>query len=102
MGDFDARCAPGGGDSLSDLDDAVAAIRARSALRPQVGVVLGSGLGGFANAVDDPVELPYGEIPGWPVSTAVGHAGTLVLGTFGGVPVAVMRGRAHLYEGVPA
>ena len=102
MGDFDARCAPGGGDSLSDLDDAVAAIRARSALRPQVGVVLGSGLGGFADAVDDPVELPYGEIPGWPVSTAVGHAGTLVLGTFGGVPVAVMRGRAHLYEGVPA
>jgi purine-nucleoside phosphorylase len=102
VGDLDARCAPGGGDSLSELDDAVAAIRARSSLRPQVGVVLGSGLGGFADAVDDSVELPYGEIPGWPVSTAVGHAGTLVLGTFGGVPVAVMRGRAHLYEGVPA
>ena len=102
MGDLDARCAPGGGDSLSELDDAVAAIRARSSLRPQVGVVLGSGLGGFADAVDDQVELPYGEIPGWPVSTAVGHAGTLVLGTFGGVPVAVMRGRAHLYEGLPA
>ena len=102
MGDLDARCAPGGGDSLSELDDAVAAIRARSSLRPQVGVVLGSGLGGFADAVDDQVELAYGEIPGWPVSTAVGHAGTLVLGTFGGVPVAVMRGRAHLYEGLPA
>jgi len=63
--------------------------------------VLGSGLGGFADAVDDAVELPYAEIPGWPASTAVGHAGTLVLGTFGGVSVAVMKGRAHLYEGVP-
>ena len=54
------------------------------------------------DGVLDRVELPYAEIPGWPVSTAVGHAGTLVLGTFGGVPVAVMKGRAHLYEGVPA
>jgi purine-nucleoside phosphorylase len=61
--------------------------------------VLGSGLGGFADAVEDGVEVPYGEIPGWPVSTAVGHAGTLVVGGFGGVPVAVMKGRAHLYEG---
>jgi purine-nucleoside phosphorylase len=91
-----------GGLHLSELDEAVAAVRARSDVRPRVGVVLGSGLGGFADAVEDPVELPYAEIPGWPVSTAVGHAGTLVLGTFGGVPVAVMKGRAHLYEGVPA
>jgi len=66
-----------------------------------VGVVLGSGLGGFADAVSEAVEVPYGEIPGWPVSTAVGHAGTLVLGRFGDVPVAVMKGRAHLYEGLP-
>jgi purine-nucleoside phosphorylase len=63
--------------------------------------VLGSGLGGFADAVDGPVEIPYGEIPGWPASTAVGHAGALVLGRFGGVAVAVMKGRAHLYEGLP-
>ena len=63
--------------------------------------MLGSGLGGFADAVEDAVEIPYAEIPEWPVSTAVGHAGTLVLGTFGGAPVAVMKGRAHLYEGVP-
>jgi purine-nucleoside phosphorylase len=88
---------------LSDgLDAAVAAIEARSELRPTVGVVLGSGLGGFADAVSDPVEIPYGEIPGWPASTAIGHAGTLVLGRFGNVPVAVMKGRAHLYEGFPA
>jgi len=65
-----------GGLHLSELDEAVAAVRARSDVRPRVGVVLGSGLGGFADAVEDPVELPYAEIPGWPVSTAVGHAGT--------------------------
>lgn len=62
--------------------------------------MLGSGLGGFADAVSDPVEVPYGDIPGWPASTAIGHAGTLVLGRFGEVPVAVMKGRAHLYEGL--
>ena len=84
------------------IDDAVAAIRQRSPLVPRVAVVLGSGLGGFAERVEDAVEIPYGEIPGWPVSTALGHAGMLVLGTFAGVPVAVMKGRAHLYEGHPA
>jgi len=62
--------------------------------------VLGSGLGGLADELADPVAIPYAEIPGWPASTAVGHAGQLVLGTLGGVPVAVMRGRAHLYEGL--
>ena len=81
---------------------AAAAIRARSSLEPSVGVVLGSGLGGFADELEGAVEIPYGEIPGWPVATALGHAGTLVLGTFRGVPVAAMRGRAHLYEGHPA
>jgi purine-nucleoside phosphorylase len=91
-----------GGNRLTEpLDEALAAIAARTELRPRVGVVLGSGLGGFADAAEGAVEIPYGEIPGWPVSTAVGHAGMLVLGTFGDVPVAVMKGRAHLYEGVP-
>jgi len=84
------------------LDDALARIRAESDLEARVGVVLGSGLGGFADAIEDGVEIPYGEIPGWPVSTAVGHAGVLVLGTVDGVPVAVMRGRVHLYEGIGA
>jgi len=83
------------------VDAAVAAIAARSDLRPTVGIVLGSGLGGFADAVSDPVEIPYGAIPAWPDSTAAGHAGTLVLGRLDDVPVAVMKGRAHLYEGVP-
>ena len=83
-----------------DLDAAVAAIRSRADASPAVGVVLGSGLGGFADALDDALEIPYDDIPGWPVATAIGHVGTLVIGSFGGVPVAVMRGRAHLYEGL--
>ena len=83
-----------------ELDAAVAAIRSRMDVSPAVGVVLGSGLGGFADALESTVEVPYDEIPGWPQATAIGHAGTLVLGSFGGVPVAVMRGRAHLYEGL--
>jgi purine-nucleoside phosphorylase len=83
-----------------ELDAAVASIRDRTDLAPKVGVVLGSGLGGFADALEDAVEIPYEDIPGWPVATAIGHAGTLVIGSFGGVPVAVMRGRAHLYEGL--
>ena len=83
------------------IDEAAAFVRGASPLEPRVGVVLGSGLGGLADELDAAVEIPYGEIPGWPVSTAVGHAGTLVLGTLAGVPLAVMRGRAHLYEGLP-
>ena len=63
--------------------------------------MLGSGLGGFAEELDEPVEIPYEEIPGWPRSTAVGHAGTLVAGTLDGLPLYLLRGRAHLYEGHP-
>jgi purine-nucleoside phosphorylase len=84
------------------LEDAVGRIRQETALEPAVGVVLGSGLGGLADGVDDRVEISYDQIPGWPVSTAIGHAGVLVLGTVDGVPLAMMRGRAHLYEGVGA
>jgi purine-nucleoside phosphorylase len=84
-----------------DLAAAVAAIKARTDLAPEIGVVLGSGLGGFADALEDALEIPYDDIPGWPVATAMGHAGRLVVGSFAGAPVAVMRGRAHLYEGLP-
>ena len=83
-----------------NLGDAVRRIQEETALEPRVGVILGSGLGALADDLEERVELPYSEIPGWPVSTAVGHAGTLVLGSLEGVPVAVMRGRVHLYEGV--
>ena len=74
-------------------------IESRTALRPSVGVVLGSGLGAFADELSERVDLPYAEIPGWPASTAVGHAGKLILGRLGDLAVAVMSGRAHLYEG---
>jgi purine-nucleoside phosphorylase len=77
-------------------------IREETDLEPRVGVILGSGLGGLADEIASPVEIPYSEIPGWPVSTAVGHAGSLVLGTVDDVPVAALRGRAHLYEGAGA
>ncbi|HWZ32371.1 MAG TPA: purine-nucleoside phosphorylase [Bryobacteraceae bacterium] len=67
--------------------------------RAPVGVVLGSGLGAFADTLDDRHEMPYSRIPGWPQSTAVGHAGKLVDGRIGDTPVIVLAGRAHLYEG---
>jgi purine-nucleoside phosphorylase len=72
------------------------------ALRPQVAVVLGSGLGAFADTLKDQTAIPYADIPGWPQSTAVGHAGKLVVGTIDGFPVAALAGRAHLYEGYTA
>ncbi len=65
-------------------------------------VVLGSGLGAFADILSDAVVIPYEEIPGWPQSTAVGHAGKLVVGSLDGLPVAALSGRAHLYEGYTA
>ena len=66
---------------------------------PRVGVVLGSGLGAVADAVEDPVVVGYEDLPGFPRPTVHGHAGRAVLGTISGVPVAVLQGRAHLYEG---
>ena len=78
-------------------------IRSRAGdLRPRAALVLGSGLGGVADAVEGGVAIPYAELPGFPVGSVAGHAGRLVLGRLGGVPVAVLQGRAHLYEGVDA
>ncbi len=68
-------------------------------LRPQIGLVLGSGLGGFADSLTNAARIPFAEIPAFPRSTAIGHAGQLVIGNAGAVPVAVMQGRVHLYEG---
>lgn len=84
------------------IDEAAAFLRGVSPVEPLVGVVLGSGLGGVAGGLEEAVEVPYAEIPGWPPATAVGHAGMLVLGRLRGVPIAAMRGRSHLYEGLPA
>jgi purine-nucleoside phosphorylase len=68
-------------------------------LRPRVGLVLGSGLGSFADSLTDATRIPYAEIPNFPRSTAIGHAGQMVIGKAGDVPVAAMQGRVHLYEG---
>ncbi|MBV8896539.1 MAG: purine-nucleoside phosphorylase [Acidobacteriaceae bacterium] len=86
------------------MRDAARFIESKTPLRPTVGVVLGSGLGTFADSLIRAVRIPYSDIPGMPVSTAVGHAGQLVLGTQGAngraaVDLAVMSGRFHLYEG---
>jgi purine-nucleoside phosphorylase len=71
-------------------------------LRPQIGVVLGSGLGAFADEMSDAVRVPYSQIPSFPQSTAMGHAGQMVIGKSGDVVVAAMQGRVHLYEGYSA
>jgi purine-nucleoside phosphorylase len=85
------------------MDQAVAYIRERSTREPHVAVVLGSGLGAFADELSHPIAIPYSDIPGWPASTAAGHSGQLVFGQLTGpagkLDVAVMAGRAHLYEG---
>jgi purine-nucleoside phosphorylase len=86
------------------MSSAAEYVRGRTSIVPQVGLVLGSGLGAFADSLIHSVRIPYGEMPGFPVSTAVGHAGQLVIGTLGAnghaaADVAVMSGRFHLYEG---
>jgi purine-nucleoside phosphorylase len=74
-------------------------IRSKTSLRPKVALVLGSGLGAFADELEDRTILPYASIPHFPVSAAEGHAGNLVIGTVHNIPVAVMQGRVHYYEG---
>ncbi len=81
------------------MRDAAAFLRVRLPTIPKVAVVLGSGLGAFADELTDTVEMPYSAMRGWPRSTAIGHAGKLVVGLCGVTPVAVMAGRVHLYEG---
>jgi purine-nucleoside phosphorylase len=86
-------------DQPARLAALVAAVRARTALVPEVGIVLGSGLGGLADDLEDPVAIPFAELPGWPAATAPGHVGRLLLGRLGGRPVVMLQGRFHLYEG---
>jgi purine-nucleoside phosphorylase len=99
----DQRPSPGDGVAEGIVDS----IRARTDVRPVAGVVLGSGLGdAIAVASEragsgDPIEIPYIELPGFPPPTVPGHAGTLWLGTLGGRPLAIFRGRIHFYEGHP-
>ena len=81
------------------MQRAVDYLRSETSREPRLAVVLGSGLGAFAEELSHPLEIPYAAIPDWPVSTAIGHAGKLVFGKLDGLEVAVMAGRSHLYEG---
>jgi purine-nucleoside phosphorylase len=90
------------------MDEAKRFIEGHTDARPAIGLVLGSGLGAFADELTERTDIPYADIPGWPHSTAVGHAGKLIIGKLeagklgaglGEIAVAVMAGRAHLYEG---
>jgi len=89
-------------DQFSLADSAAKLILQRTTLRPRIGLVLGSGLGAFADSLPDATRVPYSDIPSFPQSTAIGHAGRLVIGNAGQVPVAAMQGRVHLYEGYSA
>ena len=86
-------------DTYSRAENAARVIRARTGVDAKIAIVLGSGLGGFAEEFTDSVSLPYSEIPGFVSSTAQGHVGSLVIGKVEGVPVLAMQGRVHYYEG---
>jgi len=84
---------------LEKIDKAVAHVRKRSKLKPHVGVILGSGLGNVMQGITVETEIPYAEIPGAKASTVVGHQGKMILGHAGSLPVVVLSGRMHFYEG---
>lgn len=88
--------------TFSLAESAAGFVMAQTELRPKIGLVLGSGLGAFADELANAVRIAYSKIPSFPCSTAIGHAGQLVIGNAGDVPVAVMQGRVHLYEGYSA
>lgn len=85
--------------TLEQFDETADVIRSLSGISPKVGLILGSGLGPLAESVENRTVIPYKKLPNWPVSTVEGHTGQLVLGNLEGVPVVVMQGRAHFYEG---
>jgi len=75
------------------------AVRARTKVQPRVGLILGSGLGGIADAIERPTRIPYRDVPGFPSATVAGHAGELIAGTLAGTPAIALSGRFHMYEG---
>jgi purine-nucleoside phosphorylase len=89
-------------DDFTRAESAAKFLLTQTSLRPRIGLVLGSGLGGFADELSEAARISYANIPFFPQSTAIGHAGQMVIGLAGGVPVAIMRGRVHLYEGYTA
>ncbi len=89
-------------DLFTRADSAAQFLLSRTMLRPKIGLILGSGLGAFADSLSDFARVPYSQIPTFPQSTAIGHAGQMVIGNVGSIPVAAMQGRVHLYEGYSA
>jgi purine-nucleoside phosphorylase len=85
--------------TLEQIDETSAVVRSHLKAPPRIGLILGSGLGSLATFIEQPVFIPYSQLPGWPVSTVIGHSGRLVNGLLEGQPVMVMQGRAHYYEG---
>jgi purine-nucleoside phosphorylase len=85
--------------TLEQVDQAADAVRARTSHRPRVGLILGSGLNDLADSIQSADIIPYSDLPNWPLSTVVGHAGRLVIGELEGQVVMVMQGRVHFYEG---
>ena len=86
-------------EAFHQADSAAQFLISKTPLRPKVGIVLGSGLGGFADELSESVRIPYSQIPSFPHSTAIGHAGHMVIGNSDVIPIAAMQGRVHLYEG---
>jgi len=85
---------------VEKINEITARLRERiNGRRPEVGIVLGSGLGRLADVIEDPIVVPYRELPGFPVSTAVGHKGNFIVGRLSGKTVIAMQGRIHFYEG---
>lgn len=89
-------------DEFARAESAAQYLLSQASLRPRIGLVLGSGLGSFADELSESIRVPYTTIPHFPRSTAIGHAGQMVMGYVGQVPVAAMQGRVHLYEGYSA
>jgi purine-nucleoside phosphorylase len=87
--------------TIREIDKATKFIRSKMKVEPKIGLVLGSGLGGLAEDVKNPVIIPFKNIPHWPVSTIQGHVGHLLIGELYGKPAMVMQGRVHYYEGYP-
>jgi purine-nucleoside phosphorylase len=87
--------------AFEQAEEAARAVRTRCGDPPAAAIILGSGLGDFADSLGDQVATPYGDLPHWPASNVVGHSGRLVIGTAGGRRVAALSGRAHFYEGHP-
>ncbi|MBI2481493.1 MAG: purine-nucleoside phosphorylase [Planctomycetia bacterium] len=83
------------------IEEAVAAVRAKWAKTPRAGIILGTGLGGLVDEIQEEASFEYREIPNFPRSTAVSHRGRLVCGTLNGMPIMAMEGRFHMYEGYP-